>query len=628
MREDLKDKLVELKNASPLEVTRILEECELYDRESSQKVIDDVYKEFENGDNTVKNVVKPVFMSVVDGLLEGTKFGRASRKKGLTASRVIDECESFSYDGEFDNSTNINGYTEYKNARDFTEAYGQNSKYARKDYENQNAMAKYKNKKIEENNGRKNLVDEYTGIANIYAKKDNPDRRRNDPKYDYQAEPDHIVPLKQIHEQFKGNYALSKDDRKAIANADYNLALTSGYINGRKLGDTSSEFINKQDKLKAEGKDHVELSDETRKRMLEMEANSQKNINTMANKKNVDNLVGKGEADRDELKKAYAQFEKENGRKPKDDIEREYINKKVSAEKTQKIHKQLGTNAVEQSKEYMTGNIILYIIKPLYYEVKDIVKYGMKDGVGASSVKEAFMIRFGRIKKYVISNAANFFGDSVLEFVKSFVSSLIEGVISLFVGIFKNVLKILKEGIRIFVQSAKVLFGSESSNMSSAQKGDAIIKIVGGGVIAISGVLIDTLLSKVMHLPESISVVLSTMLSGIASCLFMYLLDKADLFSVKAENRRNRIIEIYEERINDIELAKSRFDMITIETLKKQKLDFETITEGINTGIAKNDINKINEGLYKMADFMKVELSYTNTEEFVEYFDSTDVITI
>ena len=30
-------------------------------------------------------VLKPVFMSVVDGLLEATAGGRAARKKGLTA---------------------------------------------------------------------------------------------------------------------------------------------------------------------------------------------------------------------------------------------------------------------------------------------------------------------------------------------------------------------------------------------------------------------------------------------------------------------------------------------------------------------------------------------------------------
>ena len=41
----------ELKTASPLEITSLLEEMELYDKESSQKVIDEVYEQFASGEN-------------------------------------------------------------------------------------------------------------------------------------------------------------------------------------------------------------------------------------------------------------------------------------------------------------------------------------------------------------------------------------------------------------------------------------------------------------------------------------------------------------------------------------------------------------------------------------------------
>ena len=90
--------------------------------------------------------------------------------------------------------------------------------------------------------------------------------------------------------------------------------------------------------------------------------------------------------------------------------------------------------------------------------------------------------------------------------------------------------------------------------MTPAQKGDAIIKIIGGSVLAISGVAVESLLNKI-GIGEPWSVVLATMISGIASALFMYVLDKADIFSTKAENRRDRIIEIFDERIKDINEA-------------------------------------------------------------------------
>ena len=95
MDEERKQKLEELKEASPLEMTKLLQELELYDAKSSQEIIDEVYEQFASGENMKDEVLKPVFLSVVDGLLEATAGGRAARKKGLTASRVLTECENF-----------------------------------------------------------------------------------------------------------------------------------------------------------------------------------------------------------------------------------------------------------------------------------------------------------------------------------------------------------------------------------------------------------------------------------------------------------------------------------------------------------------------------------------------------
>ena len=119
MDEERKKQIEQLKTASPLEATKILQQMEMYDEKSSQEVIDEVYRQFQTGENMKDEVLKPVFMSVIDGLLEATAGGRAARKKGLTASRVLRECEQFSYDNTGTNTTSVNGYTEYKNAREF-----------------------------------------------------------------------------------------------------------------------------------------------------------------------------------------------------------------------------------------------------------------------------------------------------------------------------------------------------------------------------------------------------------------------------------------------------------------------------------------------------------------------------
>lgn len=601
MDEQRKNAVEQLKNASPLEIPGLLQELELYDAQSSQEIIDEVYEQFSSGEDLVEGVVVPVFSSVIDGFLQRTSIGKKAQKKGLTAFRIVNECRGFTYDSQSGIITDVDGRVEYRNAEDFRENFGKN---VRTEYKGNRSVfdnkrkAKYRKNAVEKNGDSKNLVDEYTGQKNIYEHKNNPDNRRNDPQNRYQAQADHIVPLAKIHKDLKGNFALSDKDIAAIGNIDDNFALTAGYINqgikgkGGKEDLTVSEFIKDQNKREKEGRENLGLSEETKRRMLEKEKEANKAIEKETNKLVNDNLTGKNGSD-----------------------------------KAKEIHKQNAKNAAHQAKDYAVGNLILFIIKPLYYEISDSFKNGLQEGVGANSGGEALKIRFGRLKRYVVQNAAGFLGDSIWDFVKGFVSSLIEGIIGLFVGMLKQVLKIIKEGIKIFVQSAKVLFGKDSHKMSPAEKGDAIIKILGGSVTAILGVGVEFLLNKI-GIGEPWSIILSTMLSGVAAALFMYLLNKVDLFSVKAEKRRNRIIEIFEERIKDINEAAEAYNTIAIETLKTQRENFETITENISNGIKSNNIININEGLYQLANHLKVELPYSNTEEFCDYMDSAGTISL
>lgn len=593
-----------IRNASPLELASKLQEGELHDMKETRTVVDEVYEEFRKRGGLVDEVVVPVFMSIADGFLESTATTRKLRKKGLTASRIISECRSFSYANVETITIVPDGYTEWKNAGDQTKGdfkkYGEENRqaYSRGVYEDTERLNEYKNKKFDNNGGRINATDEYTGEKNVYQYKSNPDARRNVEKYkhDHQAEVDHIVPLKRIHEQFKGNYALTDEDIKSIANQDSNYALTSARINrgagasgkGGKFEMTNTEFVEDQRKREEEGRPNLGISEEAKENMLKMEKKAQKAINNDADKAILANITGRGTGN------------------------------------TSEIWKKTSANAAVQSKDYVIGNVILYIIKPLYYEISDIFRNGLEEGVRAESTMQAFKIRFGRVKKYVLDNALSFLGSNVWEFVKAFISSLIEGIISLFVGIFKQIFKLVKEGVRVFVQAGKVLFGKGASQMTAAQKGDAILKIIGGSVITICGIGIEALLNKI-GIPDPWSVILSTMLSGIASTMFMLLLDKIDLFSVKAEKRRLRIEEIFDERIKDIHKAEQAYDLAAIETMRSQKLQFVAIEKSINEGIEANSIDNINSSLFDLASFMHMDLGYKNQTEFIENFDDMEI---
>ena len=642
MDEGRKKAIEELEYASPLEISRLLQEMELYDEKTSQEVLDEVHEKFDSAEHLEDEVLKPVFMSVIDGLLEATSGGRAARKKGLTASRVVEECTSFSYDDLEDNHTNVNGYTEYKNINhdeieyqvqlekwkkdgkngdrpQYNGSVNSNStqEYVRSNLEDSSAMNDYKEK---QRHGEKKIKDEYTGKDNLYVSQNNMPDNYNDETHRKQAQPDHIVPLKQLHEQYKHNYALDDSDLKRIANSESNLAITSAEINQVKRDMTNKQYIEWMDE---HGKP---LDENTKKIMLQKQKEATKSIESDVNKTVAKNLVGKGQVDEKAMKNAVNEFKENNGQAPTEE-QRNQIEQNLIKKKTNEIRGTAVKNAAGQAKDYAVGNLILFIVKPIYYEISDIFKNGLKEGVGADSGSQALGIRFTRVKKYVMTHAKAFFGDSILDFVKGFVSSLIEGIISLFVGMLKQVLKILKEGVKILVGSVQILFGKNAKAMSPAQKGDAIIKLIGGSVIAISGVALESLLNKI-GIGDPWSVVLSTMLSGIASALFMYILNKADLFSTKAERRYERVKEIFDERIKDVQEATELFDRVALETMKEQRLQFESIQEEINTGLESNDIDSINTGLYKLADFMKVDLPYSNTKEFCDYMDSEEVLVL
>lgn len=584
-----------IENSSPLEFVSVLQDIEQYDREETKAVVDELCEQFETEEDMVEQLVVPVFASVVDGFLEMTPATRKLRRKGITTNRLVSECMSFSYEQPGESYCMPDGYKEYKNIRDTTNAdfedYGNNTRPVyqkqRGRWEDKKRLNEYKEKAFANNGGKINATDEYTGKKNIYKEQAHPDARRNIKEYKHrnQAHVDHIEPLSKIHERLKGNYALNDEDIKKIANGDYNFALTAAYINngtgmagkGCKKDMTISEFIAEQERLEQNGEPHLGLTKETKQRMLEEEKKANVAIDNQVNKTVAGNI-----------------FHPKNKERQK-----EILGKSSS-------------NALRQSKDYMIGNVILFMIKPLYFEISDIFRNGLKEGVNAESVSDALRIRFSRMKNFVLNNALAFLGTSVWDFVKGFVSSLIEGLISLFVGVFKQILKLIKEGIKVFVQAGKVLFGEQSKQMSAAQKGDAIIKILGGSVIAICGIGVEALINK-LGIGEPWSVVFATILSGIASTLFMFSLDKLDLFNAKAETRQARINDIFNEKIRDIKEITSQMNEKAMRKIRQQRLEFNKLMESFTEAVSQNDYGRLNMIVINQATFLGITLPSLDT---------------
>ena len=611
------DQINKIRTASPLDLPQILINMELYDKQRAKDIFEEVNEKFDR-ESMEANVIMPVFTTITDAILDLKCFRGLTKKLGLTSNRVIGECRDFNYDGKI-SMLLPDSFAENRNQQEIQRDWAQDnrSEYIRSQYENVSSMGRYKKSKIEENGSRKNMTDEYTKDQNITAKKDNPDHRRNDPKNEYNAEVDHIEPLKKIFDKVQTNAGLSDGDIKDIANQDYNFAITGRRINNPKRDMTNSEFIKKQDELKAKGEPYVELSPEVRANMIRMENEAKKQIDNNINTTVLKNLTGQGKADRAERKAAMEKRQQELGRKLTE-AERKQVDDGLARRKAAEIHMGNAKSAGTQSLMYAMGSVVLMILKPLYYEMRDGFVNGFKEGVNTKTYKEAFKIRFARIKNYIssqICDLRNLFGN-MMDMLKNFISAIVEGLIGMFVGIFKKIFRLLKEGVKIFMEAWPVLFGKESKNMTAAQKGDAIVKILGGSAVALCGIGIDMLLEKLGFIPEWLRGAVSTLLTGLASALMFYALDKADLFNVKADQRNKRIDEIFDERINDIKEKTRNFEETATETLKEQVVQFNTLLSGIKNNLTKGDILAVDKDLLDISRYLGFEVGYTSLEDF------------
>ena len=640
-----------LKNVSPLEMAKTLNELELYDKKEAQEIIDEVYKKFDSGEHLTDNLLKPVIISIADSVLEYKMFEKL-KKKGLTASRIYEECANFTYDSKVGFSE-VDAYTEYRSMRDelgydadYTTSHDKQYRdmyTGKSEYQNKDMTQRYKHnrKKFEDSKKMDQYKEDTFGDSEVIKDEYFPNRDLK--KEDSQT--DHIVPLKVIHDQFKKNPALNNADIKEIANHDGNFAETHGAYNQSKqdtLNDDKHTF-----------KKGENLSNEEYETAKRASLEAQRSVNNEANKAVLKTLIGKGnvtvETERsfyDRIKKRELEkFKKRNGREP-NEFELKKIKNKVK-EKTQKrnekmkdvvakkqvqkaknAYSSIGKAALNQSKDFAIGNLILCLLKPVTFEMRDIFSNGLKAReLSASSNIDAIKKRFKRVKDYIFSHLKELVKGNLTDFIKNLVSTFIEGIIGCFVGIFKKIIKVVKEGIKIFIKAYKILWGNEGEGLSDRAKWDAVIKMIGASIGVLAGIGIEALLQN-LAVAGPFLAPLSVFLGGVITAVFMYVLDKADLFSVKSEQRRNAITKIFDERIAEINGATAAMNTTAIEVLNEQRKCYDNISAAMKDAINTKNYVELNSQLFLMAKFFNIELPYSNSAAFIAHYDSVRELAI
>ncbi|MEY8252912.1 MAG: hypothetical protein RPR91_11055 [Colwellia sp.] len=580
-----------LNNSSPLQASKILIETELFEKKSSLDVLDEIYDHFENKESLIDELVTPIGLNVLDGIISHKKL--KLNRTGVTASRLWNEIKGFDYSTAGINAATLSDKQQLEGMRE-TREY---NKEVRKE------MTKRKNL---DGNKEKHFGDSLTGESSIevtgagekvevyryqkHAKSEGEKNRASDT--------DHVVPVKQINDRYAKNAFLTETDIAAITDADFNLIEISNELNRMKGAGSFQDLANRKGVLQQKRDSGVKLSAQEKRDVKKLEGISDETLNN------------------------GIECENESAENILSDAQGQAV-ENVKSNKT-KIAKKAGLQSLEQAQYQALGTAMIEAFKPLIYELSDSIKNGFEAGVGVTDLMAAIKIRFARVMEHIKKKIVPMLADFVKNIFQNFAKILIEGILGLVTGIFKSIMRIISEGFSAIVSAVKILC-TDSGAMSPTEKGDAIVKLLASTVTTFAVFYFSEHIVSAIP-DEFIQDVCLAIMSGVASTLVVYLIDKLDLFSVKHEKRSKLVAEIFQERIATIKKNTDAFNASSVQELAAQKVAFKKLYEDFESGID-NDFD-ITNNVNSIADFMKIDLKILDTESFLDTLTREKVLVI
>jgi len=579
-----------LRGSSPLQASKILIETELFEKKSSLDVLDEIYDKFENKESLIDELVKPIGLNVLDGIISHKKL--KLNRTGITASRLWNEIKGFDYSTAAINASTLSDKQQLegmKEAREYNEDV--RKVMTKRTNLDGNKDAHFGDLFKAESSIEVSELGESVELFRFknHAKSEGEKNRASDT--------DHVVPVKQINDRYAKNVFLTESDIAAITDASTNLIEISNELNRMKGAGTFQDQAVRKLALQKKQESGVKLNSNEKKALKKLEGIS------------------------DETLKNGIECEQEAAKKLHDDAQSKAI-ENVKNNKSE-IAVKAGLQGLEQTQYQLLGTAIIESIKPLFYELSDSIKNGFEAGVGAVDFIEAMKIRFTRVMRYIVKVIVPTLKNAVKDLFQNISKILIEGVLGLVTGIFKSILKILSEGFSAIVSAVKIL-NSDSKEMSSAEKGDAIVKLLASTVSTFVVFYFSESISKLV--PEPFDDILVAIASGVASTLVVYLIDKIDLFSVKYEKRSKLVSEIFQERIATIKKNTDAFNAASVQELAAQKIAFKKLYENFESGID-SDVD-VTGNVNAIADFMHIDLEIRDTESFLDTLKRENILVI
>lgn len=319
---------------------------------------------------------------------------------------------------------------------------------------------------------------------------------------------DHVISAKEIHDDKWLRLATESEQRDKIATRESNLVPTDSALNQSKSDRDLKEWMNSKRK---DGTTNAEYFGVDKRR---------------------------AEAVYNEAKKDYR------------------VQKTVAVAKH--FGKELGvTGAQEGAKmglQQSFGLLLTEFFSASFDEISDAYRHGFRDSLSNQSFFEALKQRLSRIVKRVTSR----WKDAVAAFkegaISGFLSNLVTMLINTLVTTGKRIVRVIREGLMSIMKALKMaLFPPEG--MSPAEAADAALKLLATGVTVSLGILAEEAVEKAVtvffntNLPilapyaGTVSAVFVGAMTGIASALLVYGLDKLDIFGTNGVKRHAAVLQ-------------------------------------------------------------------------------------
>lgn len=206
------------------------------------------------------------------------------------------------------------------------------------------------------------------------------------------------------------------------------------------------------------------------------------------------------------------------------------------------------------------GLLLTEFFSASFDEIIDSYKNGFSDSLTNPSFFEALHVRLTRISTRVAArwkDALVAFKDGALS---GFLSNLITMLINLLITTGKRIVRVIREGFMSIMKALKMMM-FPPEGMTNYEAADAALKLLATGVTVSLGVLAEEVVEKSIsaffaaNIPflapyaGSVSAVFVGAMTGIASALLVYGLDKLDIFDVINQRKHEFVLKDLDDLI-------------------------------------------------------------------------------